>query len=315
MKLNLPFLLLVLLLASSPLHAEDWTTIDGKIYRDVQVVKSEPDAITIVYRDGGALVPLAKLPTDLQKRFDYDPIKAEAAADERVRSDAASAAALQVEKQEATDLEKKVQARQMAEQQAARAYFLALTTSYQGVDLGSKLMDPNLFQEGNVWGHLKTDPIPHYQVSDIATANPFGLAAPASLTPSPANFSQNTTALKPTASAPSDLSDQLNAHKIRLIGKVRAAVAGGYILGSIAKDDNYSIDLDPSRPDYELVSDHVEGGGIFLLTRCTTYSQNQILDVDVYPMSKYTSATGETMPAFTTNVSMARACLALKQHD
>jgi hypothetical protein len=87
------------------LWAEDWTTTDGKVYQEVKVVKTEPDAITILYRDGGALVPLAKLPPDLQKRFNYDPAQAKAAAEARAEADAKNAKALQAEK-EAADKQK-----------------------------------------------------------------------------------------------------------------------------------------------------------------------------------------------------------------
>ncbi len=45
--------------------AEDWTTTDGIKYQNVKVVRVEDDAVTIIYKDGGALVPLFKLPPDL----------------------------------------------------------------------------------------------------------------------------------------------------------------------------------------------------------------------------------------------------------
>jgi hypothetical protein len=93
--------LIALFLTSSALRAEDWTTTDGKIYKDVTVVKTEPDAVTITHRDGGALVPLTKLPPDLQKRFNYDPVKAKAASDARIQADTKNAVALQAEMDQA----------------------------------------------------------------------------------------------------------------------------------------------------------------------------------------------------------------------
>jgi len=78
-------------------RGEDWTTQDGKVYAQVTVVKAESDAVTILYRDGGALVPLTNLPADLQQRFHYNPEKARAAADQRAKEDAQSAVALQAE--------------------------------------------------------------------------------------------------------------------------------------------------------------------------------------------------------------------------
>jgi len=87
----------LLTMSGISLWAEDWTTTDGRVYQQVTVVKSEPDAITILYRDGGALIPLAKLPPDLQKRFNYDLVQANAAANARVQADAKNTQALQAE--------------------------------------------------------------------------------------------------------------------------------------------------------------------------------------------------------------------------
>jgi hypothetical protein len=93
-------LILAMLVLETPrlLWGEDWTTTEGKVYREVKVLKAEPDAVSILYRDGGALIPLAKLPLDLQKRFHYDPASARIAAEARAQADAQNAAALQAEK-------------------------------------------------------------------------------------------------------------------------------------------------------------------------------------------------------------------------
>ena len=77
--------------------AEDWTTTDGTSYKDVKVIRVEDDAVTILTKDGGALVPIFKLPPALQKRFDYDPVKAKAAAEARAKADAENAKELQAE--------------------------------------------------------------------------------------------------------------------------------------------------------------------------------------------------------------------------
>ena len=84
-------------LLSFSAFAEDWTTTDGKQYLNVKVVKVEDDAITVVYKEGGALIPMTKLPPALQKRFSYDPDKAKVAADARSKSDAENAKELQAE--------------------------------------------------------------------------------------------------------------------------------------------------------------------------------------------------------------------------
>jgi hypothetical protein len=51
----------------------------------------------ILYRDGGALIPLIMLPDDLQKRFHYNASVAKAAADARELADFESARALRAE--------------------------------------------------------------------------------------------------------------------------------------------------------------------------------------------------------------------------
>jgi hypothetical protein len=98
MKITFSALFLgALLLSAISVRAEDWTTIDGKAYPQVTVLKVEPDAVTILYRDGGALIPLVKLPDDLQKKFHYDPAVAKAAADARDQADFENARALRAE--------------------------------------------------------------------------------------------------------------------------------------------------------------------------------------------------------------------------
>ncbi|MCE0483781.1 MAG: hypothetical protein LV479_06040 [Methylacidiphilales bacterium] len=89
---------------SVQVFGDDWTTTDGKVYNGVQVVKVEDDAVTILYANGGALIPFAKLPPNLQKKFNYDPVKAKAAADARAKADAVNALRLQKEIDQAQKL-------------------------------------------------------------------------------------------------------------------------------------------------------------------------------------------------------------------
>lgn len=103
---------------SSGLGAEDWTTTDGQVYKDVTVVKIEADAVTIIHHGGGALVPLAKLPATLQQRFNYDPAKAQAAADARAKADGTSATALDAERIEAQKLQAAKDAKYKADKKA-----------------------------------------------------------------------------------------------------------------------------------------------------------------------------------------------------
>ena len=97
-------LVLAFVVSITFVRAEDWTTTDGTKYQQVKVIRVEDDAVTILHKDGGALVFLYKLPPDLQQRFDYDPVKAKAAMDARTKADAENAKALQAEIEEANKL-------------------------------------------------------------------------------------------------------------------------------------------------------------------------------------------------------------------
>jgi len=90
-------LVLAFALLALPALAEDWVTTDGTKYQNVRVIRVEDDAITIIYKDGGALVPLFKLPPALQQKFDYDPVKAKLAAEARAKADKENAEELQRE--------------------------------------------------------------------------------------------------------------------------------------------------------------------------------------------------------------------------
>jgi hypothetical protein len=132
MKTARPFLITACLLVVSAflLRAEDWKTIDGKAYPGVTVIKVDPDAVTILYRDGGALVPLAQLPPDLQKRFHYDFNQARKAASARAQADAKSAAALQAEAM----LAQKLKVREEATEKANAAKIKTTQVAAAGTD-------------------------------------------------------------------------------------------------------------------------------------------------------------------------------------
>jgi beta-glucanase (GH16 family) len=61
------------LLCTYALYADDWTSTDGKTYRDAKVIKFAPDAVTIAGRDGSILGPLSVLPPALQREISHDP--------------------------------------------------------------------------------------------------------------------------------------------------------------------------------------------------------------------------------------------------
>jgi hypothetical protein len=84
--------LTLLLLLSVSVWADDWTTTSGTTYHDVKIVKIEADYVTIQDSDGGAKIDISKLPPDIQKTLNYDPVKAKAAMEAREQQqDAADA--------------------------------------------------------------------------------------------------------------------------------------------------------------------------------------------------------------------------------
>jgi hypothetical protein len=112
------YIVIALGIFSSVALAEDWTTTDGTKYQNVRIIRVEDDAITILYKDGGALVPIMKLPPKLQQKFDYDPVKAKVAADARAKEDAENAKKLQAE----IELANKMKQSEAVKDAAARGY-------------------------------------------------------------------------------------------------------------------------------------------------------------------------------------------------
>ena len=66
---------LVVLPASLAL-AEDFKTIDGKVYKDAIVSRVEADGIVVRTKTGISKVYFIELPKDVQDRFHYSPAKA-----------------------------------------------------------------------------------------------------------------------------------------------------------------------------------------------------------------------------------------------
>lgn len=97
------FLCIVILagLCSITARAEDWTTTDGKTYKNVTVVKHDAVSVTILDQDGGATVPLSNLSPDLQKRFEYDPVAAKEELAKRQADRTATTAQMALDKEEA----------------------------------------------------------------------------------------------------------------------------------------------------------------------------------------------------------------------
>jgi hypothetical protein len=77
MILRVVLLVAILALDIRPATAEDITLADGTIYKGATILQHDAATATILDDDGGAAVPIAKLPADIQKRLSYDPAAAQ----------------------------------------------------------------------------------------------------------------------------------------------------------------------------------------------------------------------------------------------
>jgi uncharacterized protein YdaU (DUF1376 family) len=95
--------LLIALATVLPVLAEDWTTADGKTYKNVVVISQEDDGVRVTYAGGVGKIPYYELSADLQKRFgqDADSLAAKRAAEEKAQEEATlNAAAAEQKKQQ-----------------------------------------------------------------------------------------------------------------------------------------------------------------------------------------------------------------------
>lgn len=88
--------LLLLLVLSLSLHAEDWT-VCGKTYHGVTVGQIEADRVHITYDMGVGTIMISDMSPDLQQRFAYDPAAAKAATAAKDKACADANAQLAVE--------------------------------------------------------------------------------------------------------------------------------------------------------------------------------------------------------------------------
>jgi hypothetical protein len=155
--------MLVLLAAVGCLaHAEDWTTADGKVYKNVKVMKLEPDAVTILDSDGGALVPLASLSPDLQEKFQYDPAKAKTAATARAKSDKDNPQMMEAERIQAAKLKAAQDAKYKADKKAVDDAKAADAAAQSKADpLHSSTFAPGKSDDSH----------PHYKTPDAFATN------------------------------------------------------------------------------------------------------------------------------------------------
>src|SRR6266478_6210543 len=71
------FVILIVCFASVAL-ADDFKTIDGKKYKNVNVSRVEPDGLVLSSKSGISKVYFTELPKEVQQRFNYDAEKAAA---------------------------------------------------------------------------------------------------------------------------------------------------------------------------------------------------------------------------------------------
>jgi hypothetical protein len=65
----------LLVLSASLALAEDFKTVNGKVYKDATVSRVEADGIMLRTKTGISKVYFVELPADVQKRFHYDNSK------------------------------------------------------------------------------------------------------------------------------------------------------------------------------------------------------------------------------------------------
>ena len=65
-------------LCTSLALAEDFKTMDGKEYKGATVTRVEPDGIVVKSKSGISKLYFVELPSDVQRRFNYDPHQASA---------------------------------------------------------------------------------------------------------------------------------------------------------------------------------------------------------------------------------------------
>jgi hypothetical protein len=79
----LPFLILC---SASVALADDFKAIDGKEYKNVKVIRVEPDGIVLVSKSGISKVYFTELPKEIQDRFHYEAVQAAAYSAEQTAS-------------------------------------------------------------------------------------------------------------------------------------------------------------------------------------------------------------------------------------
>src|SRR6478736_10499227 len=122
-------LTLFILCFTSAAVAEDFTTVNGKEYKEATVTRVDPDGIVVKTNSGITKVYFTELPKDVQEHFHYDSEKAASYSAEQ----AANYTAYQKQHDEAQRQQQAADAKSnaaLAQQQAATNRTQALQTRY-----------------------------------------------------------------------------------------------------------------------------------------------------------------------------------------
>lgn len=133
-------------------RAEDWT-VDGKAYHNVIVGKIEADRVHITYDGGLGTVMLSDLTPGLQKRFGYDPAKANEApqtSTNSVSSDPSTTNTDQAFDEFKADVKSWLTPKTASEAVPAKPTALDQKNGFRGYQLGMALtsIDPSTLERG-----------------------------------------------------------------------------------------------------------------------------------------------------------------------
>jgi len=122
------FTILLLSFAAAAL-SEDFTTVNGKEYKEATVTRVDPDGIVVKTKSGITKVYFTELPRQVQERFHYDSAKAASYSSEQT----ANYTAYQKQQEEAQRQQAEADAKNKAifeQQQTARNHTQALQARY-----------------------------------------------------------------------------------------------------------------------------------------------------------------------------------------
>lgn len=161
--MSLKVLTLFILCFTSAAVAEDFTTVNGKEYKEATVTRVDPDGIVVKTKSGITKVYFTELPRQVQEQFHYDSAKAASYSSEQT----ANYTAYQKQQEETQRVQAEADAKNKAifeQQQAARNHTHALQARYNELQ---KQEDDLLLQIGQA-----KQPGPEYRKGKSAHHQP-----------------------------------------------------------------------------------------------------------------------------------------------